>query len=83
MHGSFDKSGGNDNRTLRNSNIGYWAVPALVMVALIGLMIVKPAASSWISQAVEAEYTGIFTAPDMAPTQLARPAMEFRSVRLN
>jgi hypothetical protein len=83
MHGFFDNSGGNDNRTQRSSNIGFWAWPALLGIGLIGLVIAKPAASSWISQAVEAEFAGSFLAPDLAPSQIARPAMQFRTVRAN
>ena len=56
---------------------------ALFVVGLIGLVIVKPAASIWIAEAVEAEFAGIYATPDLAPTQIARPAMEFRTVRAN
>jgi hypothetical protein len=83
MHGSLDKSGGNDNRTGWSSKIGFWALPALLAIGLIGLVIAKPDASNWISQAVEAEFAGSFLAPDLAPSQIARPAMQFRTVRAN
>jgi len=83
MHGSFERSGRSDNHTHRSWSVGLFALPALVVVGLIGLAIAKPAVSGWISQAVEAEYTGIYVVPELAPTQLARPAMELRSARVN
>jgi hypothetical protein len=83
MHGSFERSGRSDNHTHRSWSVGLFALPALVVIGLIGLAIAKPAMSGWISQAVEAEFTGIYVAPELAPTQLARPAMELRSARVN
>jgi hypothetical protein len=55
----------------------------LVVIALIGLAITQPAASNWISEAVQAEFAGTSFAPDLAPTQLAPPARETRTVRAN
>jgi hypothetical protein len=85
MHGSYDKSdkSRSDNQIHQNWSIGLPALLALFVVGLIGLVIVKPAASNWISEAVEAEFTGIYVTPDLAPTQIARPAMEFHTVRVN
>jgi hypothetical protein len=81
MHGSFDKSGkpGDDIHGLWN--IGFFAVPALVVIALVGLAIIQPAASNWISDAVQAEFAGISLAPEATPVQLAQPAMAIQTVK--
>jgi hypothetical protein len=81
MHGSFDKSGENDNRTHRSWSVGFFAVPVFVVIALVGLMLTQPAASNWISEAAQAEFVGLNPAPQVAPTQLAQPAMAIRIVR--
>jgi hypothetical protein len=55
----------------------------LAVIALVGLAVTPPAASNWISEAVQAEFAGTNFAPNLAPTQLARPARETRTVRAN
>lgn len=80
MHGSFDKSGETDNQ--RSWNIGIFALPLCIAVALIGLVLTHPEASNWISEAAQAEFGGINPAPELAPTQLAQPAMELRIVKV-
>jgi hypothetical protein len=86
MHGSFDKSGKDDS--YEKLGFGFVALPVLLVITLIGLAIMHPGASSWISQAVEAEFADFDTAPQLAPaqlapTQLARPSMAIRTVRTN
>jgi hypothetical protein len=83
MHDSFDKSGKNENRIYRKWGIGFLAIPALLAIALFMLTIVQPATSNWIAEAVQAEFTGIGVMPEQAPAQLARPAMQIRTVRAN
>jgi hypothetical protein len=80
MHGSLNRSDQNRNRTDRNWSIGLFALPVLVMIALVALAITKPVASVWISQAAQAEFVGS-NAPDVAPTQLAQPAMQIRTAK--
>jgi hypothetical protein len=80
MHGSLNRSDENRNRTDRNWSIGLFALPVLVMIALVALAITKPVASVWISQAAQAEFVGS-NAPDVAPTQLAQPAMQIRTAK--
>jgi hypothetical protein len=79
MHGSFDRSG--KSNIQRSWSAGFFALPVLLAITLIGLAIVQPAASNWISEAVQAEFTGFNLPP--ALTQLARPADEIRTVRTN
>jgi hypothetical protein len=81
MHGSLDKSGGNEDSIYRRWGLGFLALPALLVIALLVLAIVQPATSNWISEAVQAELSGISVTPEEAPTQLANPAMEIRTVR--
>jgi hypothetical protein len=81
MHGSFGRSGKSDGSLSGRWRIGFFAFPVLLAVALIALTILEPAASRWISQAAEAEFAGFVVAPESAPTQLARPNMEVRTVR--
>jgi hypothetical protein len=81
MHGTFDRSGESRNRFDRSWSVGLFAVPALFAIALIGLAMTQPAASNWISEAAEAEFAGAFITPEIAPTQLAQPAMQIRTVK--
>jgi hypothetical protein len=81
MHGSFDRSGKSNNHLDRGWGIGFLVVPALLVVALIGLAIIQPATPVWISEAVQAEFAGIVLAPDIRPTQLAQPGMITRTVQ--
>jgi hypothetical protein len=83
MHGSFDKSGKPDGDSQGNWKVGLFALPALVVIALVGLAMMHPAASNWISDAVQAEFVGINPAPDPSPVQFALPAREMRNVKAN
>ena len=83
MHGSFNKLSETGNRIYRRWGIGFFALAVLAVIALVGLAVTPPAASNWISEAVQAEFAGTNFAPNLAPTQLARPARETRTVRAN
>jgi hypothetical protein len=83
MHGSFDKSGESDNRIHRNWGIALYALTAVLAVALIVMVIVNPNVSTWVSQAAQAEFVGTDFIRDAAPTRLAKPATEIRTVRAN
>ena len=63
MHGSLDKSGKDDSTSIYEKlGFGFLALPVLLLVTLLGLAFINPRASSWISQAVEAEFSD-FSAP--------------------
>jgi hypothetical protein len=81
MHGSFDRPGQSGNRTQRSWSIGFFAFPILLVIALVGLALAQPAASKWISEAVQAEFGGGNSKPEIAPVQLAKPIMQIRTVR--
>jgi len=74
MHGSFDRSGKSNNRIDRAGALDF-LLPATLVIALIGLAMIQPAAPAWISAAVQAEFVGPDVGPDIRPTQLAQPGM--------
>jgi hypothetical protein len=82
MHGSFDKQGETGNRSSRRWSIGVFAVPVFVVIALIGLALSQPAASNWISAAVQAEFAGSSLPQEATSILLAQPAATVRAVRL-
>jgi hypothetical protein len=84
MHGNFEQSHETrDNNISRSTAIGFLALPVVAAVALVGLSIIQPAVPTWIAEAAQAEFVGRVGMPDAAPTQLARPAGEIRTVRAN
>jgi hypothetical protein len=83
MHGSFDKTGETIKTAYGRWGVGILALPALVVIALIGLAMTNPNTSNWISDAVQAEFVGSNYGPETAPTQLAKPASAIRTVRAN
>lgn len=83
MQGSFEKSGETDYRIYQSRGAALYALPLLLAVALIGLVIAHPAASAWISQGMQAELAGSDLMADVAPTQLAKPPIEIKTVRAN
>ena len=80
MHGSFDRPGQSEDRTLRSWSIGFFAFPVLLVIALAGLALAQPAASKWISDAVQAEFGGGNLTPAVAPVRLAKPALQMGTV---
>jgi len=83
MHGTFEKRGESDDRIHRSSGIGFFAFPALLVIALIAFAVTHPGVSTLISDAVQAEVVGIDSAPDVVPTRLAQPGMVTRTVKSN
>jgi hypothetical protein len=82
MHGTFERRRDSDNRIHRKPDLGFFALPVLLAIALIGLAVTHPDVSTLVSNAVQAEFVGIDPAP-AAPTQLAQPAEMTRTVRAN
>jgi hypothetical protein len=81
MHGLFDKSGETVHRIYRRWGIGVFALPVLLVIALVGLAMTPRGAPNWISQAAEAEFIGANYRPEAAPAQPAKPAIEIRTVK--
>jgi hypothetical protein len=80
MHGSFDRLQEHRNRTNRDWNVALFALPILVVTALVSLAIIQPQAPSWISEAAQAEFVGM-TSPDVGPAQIVQPAPQIRTVK--
>jgi hypothetical protein len=80
MHGSFDRFQEHRNRTDRSWNIALFGLPVLVVAALVGVAIFQPEASSWISEAAQAEFTGMNSSV-IIPTQLAQPATQIGTAK--
>jgi fumarate reductase subunit C len=80
MHGSLNRSDEKRSRADRSWSIGFFALPVLIVIVLVALAVIKPAASTWISEAVQAEFVGI-ASPGVVPKELARPAMQIRTVK--
>jgi hypothetical protein len=82
MRGSFDKSGKAAKTIYRSWGLGFLALPVLLAMVLMALAFTQPAASNWISEAVQAEFANAYLAPEVAPTRIAQPK-EIRTVGAN
>ncbi len=69
-----------DRRFLWNWTAGILAVHGVIVLVLVGLILSYPAASTWISQAVQAEFVGN-SPPLTRLTQIARPDTQMQTVR--
>jgi hypothetical protein len=83
MHGTFERSGESDKGIQRRWGSGFLALPAFLVIALVGLAITHPDMSCLVSEAVQAEFANAYLAPEIAPTQIAQPARVVRTVRAN
>ena len=81
MHGSFDKQPREGQSAYRNWNMKLIALPILGVVALIAFVVSHPEASKWISDAAQAEFVSTDFVPDLAPTRIAQPNNEIRTVK--
>jgi hypothetical protein len=87
MHGSFDKRQQDAQHNYQSFSIKLFALPLLVIVALIGMVVSRPAAVKWIADAAQAEFAGSYLAtdplPDSArPAQLAQPGNAIRTMKI-
>ena len=80
MQRSPNDLGPSDRRFLWNWTAAILAVHGVIVLVLVGLILSYPAASTWISQAVQAEFVGN-PPPVTWPTQIARPGTQMRTVR--
>ncbi len=83
MQGLFDKPGETINRIYQRWGIGVFALPVLLVIALVGLAMTPRAAPNWISQAAEAEFAGANYRLEAAPAQPAKPVIEIRAAKAN
>ena len=80
MQRSPNDSNPSDRRFLWSWTAGILAAHGVILLVLIALVIRSPAASDWISQAVQAEFVGN-PPPVIVPTQIAQPSSRVRTVR--
>ena len=83
MQGLLEKSGEAVSRIYRRWGTGVFALPVLVVIALIGLARPHPVPSNWISDAVKAEFTGASFGPETAAAPPSKAATEIRTVKAN
>ncbi|MCA6121886.1 hypothetical protein J6500_08225 [Bradyrhizobium sp. WSM 1704] len=75
MHGSFDQRQQDQQHNYQSFSIKLIALPVLVIVAVIAVLVSRPAAVKWISDAAQAEFVGTDPVPDVAPpAQIAQRA---------
>jgi hypothetical protein len=82
MQRAFDRLDRHENLTQWKWAAGSAAAFGVVMVALVALTWNSPAATSWVSDAAQAEFAGSMM-PEQAPVQTAQPAKAFQTVRAN
>ena len=70
-----------DRHGFWNWTAGLLALYGAIVLVLVGFMIRYPAVSNWVSEAAQAEFTVTSPSPEVAPTQLAQPNNEVRTVR--
>ena len=83
MNGTLDRSGKTDKTIYGNSGLRFIAIAALLAIAAVALAMMQPDLSRWVMEAVQAEFSPANLTPETAPTQLAQPAKEFRTVKAN
>ena len=83
MHDPSGKSGETGKSSYLRWVIGFFVLPALLVLALVGLIMTHQATSSRVSEAAQAEFPGTNLLPKLAPTQLTQPDREIRNVGAN
>jgi hypothetical protein len=72
MPRAFDKPDQHENSVQSNWTVGITAVCWISLIVLVALMSNSPAASTWVSDAAQAEMAAsTMTSPDPAPVQIA------------
>ena len=84
MHGSFDRPGETTVKSIyRSWGIGVLVLPVVLVAFLIGLAIIQPDVSGWISEAAQTEFANSGQVLGVNPAQVAQPAREIRTVKAN
>jgi hypothetical protein len=63
--------------------VGITAVCWISLILFVALLANSPAASTWVSDAAQAEIAASTMTSDAAPVQTAQPAKGFQTVRAN
>ena len=82
MHGPFDKNPRGEPNIYQSWSIKLFALPVLLVIALIGYVVSHPQIANWVSDGVQAEFVRTDMVPDIAqPTRVAQPTNQLRTVR--
>lgn len=82
MHGSFDEPGEAANKSIyRSWRMAIFALPVLLVTALIALLIAHPDLPNWMSEAVQAQFGNARMTKKAGPTEPAEPAEQVRAVK--
>ena len=79
MRGSPEKLGRVEQNIYGSWGVRLLAIPVLLLTALIGFVVSRPAASNWILQAVQPDFAGADRTADT--TQVAKPHAEIRTTK--
>jgi hypothetical protein len=80
MHGPFDKSPEGEPNIYRSWSMKLFALPLLLVIALIGYIVSHPEVGKWVADGVPAEFVGTDMVPDLAPpTRVAQPSNQVRT----
>jgi hypothetical protein len=71
MPRAFDKPDRRENSVPSNWTVGITAVCWISLIVFVALMSNSPAASTWVSDAAQAEIAASAVTPDAAPVQIA------------
>ena len=83
MQNPVDKQSPASRNPYRNWDIKLFALPVLLAAALIGFVVSHPEISRWVADSVQAEFAGSDFVPEVAPTRVAEPKSEIRTVKLH
>jgi hypothetical protein len=67
MHGPFDKSPEGEPNIYRSWSMKLFALPLLLVIALIGYIVSHPEVGKWVADGLQAEFVGTNTVPNLAP----------------
>ena len=81
MQGPVEKKPRDSRNVYQNGDLRLFALPVLLVAALIGFVVSHPGVSKWVADAAQAEFVGTDFVPDLAPpTRLAGPKNVIRTV---
>ena len=81
MSRAFDKPDQHENYVQSNWTVGITAVCWISLIVFVALMSNSPTASTWVSDAAQAEMAASTMTSGTAPVQTAQPAKTIQTVR--
>lgn len=81
MHGPFESARKGKPIVYQSWSMKLFALPLLLLIALIGYIVSHPDVEKWVADGVGAEFAGTVVVPESAPpTQIAQPGNRARAV---